>query len=219
MSNVAPQSIHTFVLENDALNRESIADLAIRHCTINTEAGWNSCIANDLESKILDEIHPFLWLVARKSGSHIDPLHKQLIKNRVIIVTEDPKLHLVWYYGTLYVKPVPDYLLNHPIWRDYLPEPAIEPVGTRQRYDKFRAALGFLRSYSFLIRHESDFIVAQKSNLLPEYVSFQQFQKFIQPFRSIHDDQVAHRYHSGFRGTIKSNYGKLLNTFNSALLL
>ena len=197
MANFAPQGANSLVAEGDQPNRDSAANLAIRHCIGNTEAEWNSCIARDLESRILDDIYPFLWLVARKSGTHIDSLHKQLVKNRVIIISEEPKLHLVWYYGTIYVKPLPDYLLNHVIWRDYIPKPIVEPVETRPRYDKYRAAVGYLRSYSFLIQHESDFIIAQKLNLLPKYLSFQKFQRFIQPFRSIPDDQVAHRYQYG----------------------
>ncbi|KAI0898020.1 hypothetical protein F4806DRAFT_387088 [Annulohypoxylon nitens] len=197
MAYATPLNPNSLVQETRQLNRDSTVNLAIRHTVGDTEAEWDECMANDLESKLADEIYPYLWLVARKSGAHIDPLYLQLIKNRDIVITEDPKLHLVWYYGIIYIKPLPDYLLNYAIWQGHLPEPIAQATNARPRYDKYRAALGFLRSYSFLIRHESDFIIAQRNNLLPKYVSFQKFQVFIQPFRSIRDDQVAHRYQYG----------------------
>ncbi|KAI0376670.1 hypothetical protein F5Y04DRAFT_292422 [Hypomontagnella monticulosa] len=185
------------IQKSDELNHESSTKLAIRYGIKDTDAEWDNCFATDLEPRLLDDIYPFLWLVARKSGTHIDSLHKQLIKDRVIMVAEDPKLHLVWYYGVIYIKPLPDYLLNYATWRDHLPEPRPQASEARPRYDKYRAALGFLRSYGFLIRYESDFIIAQRANLLPKYVSFQQFQKFVEPFRSYRDDEVAHRYQYG----------------------
>ncbi len=197
MANMAGAHAHPLFSMNDQLNRDSRASLAIRHGIEDTEAEWNDCFASDLQTDILDQIYPHLWLVARKAGSHIDPLHKQVIKKRLILATENPKLHLVWYYGTIYIKPLPDYLLNHAIWQAFITPATGQPAQARARYDKHRAALGFLRSYGLLIRHESDFIIAQQANLLPKYVSFQRFQKFIKPFRSIHDDDVSHRYHYG----------------------
>ncbi|KAF2970748.1 hypothetical protein GQX73_g2821 [Xylaria multiplex] len=163
----------------DQLNRDLSVNLAVRHGVQDTADGWDGCLARDLETRIADDIYPYLWL------------------RRTVVVTEDPKLHLVWFYETVYIKPLPDYLLNYAIWREHIPKPSAEPEHTRPRYDKHRAAVGFLRSYGFLIQYESDFIIAQRANLLPKYVSFQCFQKFIQPFRSIHDDDVSHRYHYG----------------------
>ncbi|TGJ79923.1 hypothetical protein E0Z10_g8834 [Xylaria hypoxylon] len=183
--------------QTDQLNRDSSVNLAVRHSIQNTTDGWNGCLARDLETGVADDLYPYLWLLATQDASHIDPLHKQLVKKRIVTIAEDPKLHLVWFYETVYIKPLPDYLLNYAMWREHIPKPPVQSVRTRPRYDKHRAALGFLRSYSFLIQHESDFIIAQRANLLPKYVSFQRFQKFIQPFRSVHDDDVSHRYQYG----------------------
>jgi hypothetical protein len=33
-----------------------------------------------------------------QSGANVSPLHRQRVKGRAIIVTEDSKLHLVWFY-------------------------------------------------------------------------------------------------------------------------
>ncbi|KAJ3576629.1 hypothetical protein NPX13_g3633 [Xylaria arbuscula] len=175
----------------DQLNRESSSDLAIRHAIRDTSTEWNDLIDRDLEAKLLDQLSS-LWLVGQRSPAHIDPLHKLVLKNRAITIAEDPKLHLVWYYSTIYVKPLPVYLLNYAIWQAHIPAPIAEEL--RPQYDRHRAALGFLRSYGLLIQHESDFIIAQWANLLPKYVSFQRFQVFIQTFRSYSDDQVSHRY-------------------------
>ncbi|PVH69820.1 hypothetical protein DL98DRAFT_162982 [Cadophora sp. DSE1049] len=151
MANIASQNECLIFQPGDQLNRDSIVDLAIRHGIEDTPDGWNGCFARDLEGKITDDIYPYLWLVARKEAAHIDSLHEQLLKKRVIASAEDPKLHLVWYYETVYIKPLPDYLLNHAIWTCHIPKPPAQPVQTRPRYDKYRATLGFLRSYSFLI--------------------------------------------------------------------
>lgn len=102
MAYATPLNPNPLVQETRQLNRDSTVNLAIRHNIGDTEAEWDECMAIDLESKLADEIYPFLWLVARKSGAHIDPLHLQLIKDRDIVITEDPKLHLVWYWHNLH---------------------------------------------------------------------------------------------------------------------
>lgn len=154
-------------------------------------------MAQGVRTKLLDDLYPCLWLVARKDGIYIDSLHEHLIKGRTIVTAEDPKLHLVWYYETVYIKPLPDYLLNHNIWTRFISPENAQPLHKQPQHNKHRAAVGFLRSYSFLIRHESDFIIAQRANLIPKYVSFQRFQKFMQPFRSVQDKEVSHRYQYG----------------------
>jgi hypothetical protein len=60
-----------------------------------------------------------------------------------------------------------------------------------------KASLGLLRSYTFLITHESDFNVARRVGLIPTTVSYTQFQHFIQPFKHIPDSAVSPRYHYG----------------------
>lgn len=183
------------------LMKDNASDLATRHGIINPDTGWDDCLASDLRTKVLDELYPHLWLVARKESAHVDPLHTHLVHKRTIVPAEEPKLHLVRYYETVYIKPIPHYLLNWSIWQHHIakvqPQPVQDRPTNQARYDKYRAAVGFLRSYSFLIRHESDFIVAKQNNLLPEGIKFQDFQTFIKPFRSMGDDHVSHRYQYG----------------------
>lgn len=67
----------------------------------------------------------------------------------------------------------------------------------QMHFDPHRSALGFLRSYSMLIRHESDYVIAQRAYLIPKHISFHRWQLFMEPFRQIKDDNVAVRYHYG----------------------
>jgi hypothetical protein len=155
-------------------------------------------LAEELEPSVLHELYPYLILVAKKSGSHIDPLHEHISRGREITVSENPGLHLVWYYKTLYLKPLPHCLLNYNFWKEYLSRDGQEaPYGVDTLPDACRAALGFLRSYARLIRHESDFLLARKKNLIPKSLEFQKFQLFINAFKTVSDDAVARRYHYG----------------------
>ncbi|KAK4220381.1 hypothetical protein QBC37DRAFT_477383 [Rhypophila decipiens] len=173
------------------INTETLQTLQLRHNITDDTAGWDARLTSDLKHILFDYLYPWVWPFATKAGNHIDPLHRALIKNRIVIAAEDPKLHLIWHEDTIYIKPLPDYLLNFSIWQNYL----------RGRADMdmtfYQAAAGFLRSYSFLIQRESDFVIAHKSNLLPKYVSFLHFQRFIQRFRTLPDDAVSPRYHYG----------------------
>jgi hypothetical protein len=55
----------------------------------------------------LTRMAPWLWIMSMHSSTNISALHRQIVKGRSIIVTEDPRLHLVWYYDRIYLKPLP----------------------------------------------------------------------------------------------------------------
>ena len=139
-------------------------------------------LAQELHTPVLDELYPRLWGVARKSGASIDPLHQQKAKGRDIIPTENPQLHLIWYYNKVYLKPIPECLLSHSFWTAYLsssmdnkPPLAKEPQTSQKdfapRFDR-SIALGFLRSYANLVQHRSDFILAREHQLIPDNVDW-----------------------------------------------
>jgi hypothetical protein len=105
-----------------------------------------------------------------------------------------PELHLVWYYDTIYIKPIPRYLLSHAFWRFLVSLP--------DKTELLLAAKGFLRTYAFLVRHESDLRVAMKEHLIPEdaalgAISLDRFANFISAFADIGDGDVSARYSSG----------------------
>lgn len=127
-------------------------------------------------------------------SSHISPLHHQAARGRRIVVAENPQLHLVWYYDQIFIKPLPRYLLSHAFWQ-YL---ASQPRDLRQ------SIIGFVRSYSHLIRYESDFRIAMRADhsLIPnddgeEPITWDRFATFIAWFEKIGDDRVNPRYHYG----------------------
>jgi hypothetical protein len=167
-------------------------------------------LSRELGTPLLDRIYDHLWLVAKKSGRHIDSLHEHVIKQRKLTIAENPKLHLIWYHSIVFLKPIPYCLLNHDFWNDFL-VPRAQTLG-QDTYDvKFlssscRAALGFLRSYSLLIQHESDFILAQQANLVPKSITYIGFARFIGAFRDLPDEAVAVRYHYGQMRLTRLNY-------------
>lgn len=140
---------------------------------------------------------PICTGVAKRSGLHIDALHNNLVKGRELVVTEDPELHLTWDKKTIWIKPLPLWLLDVEFWNTYLPT----TTATSQDGSVERARLnatGFIRSYTRLIRHESDFLMAQGKNIIPmERISFADFQLLTVPFRDKGDDEVSQRYHYG----------------------
>lgn len=157
-------------------------------------------LGDELSCAVLDEMYPNLDFVVRKSNRHIDPIHKHLQKGRKIVLTEDPNLHLVWNYGSVYIKPLPHYLLSHSFWDQNL-APGSEHRGK---------ALGFVRSYERLIRYPSDFELAKEARLIPsssspaslqpgqqpqlqstEELSYATFAAFIRYFSSIADADVS----------------------------
>ncbi|RFU74218.1 hypothetical protein TARUN_8027 [Trichoderma arundinaceum] len=162
-------------------------------------------LARELETPLLDELYEKLWLVGRRAGHHIDALHAQKVKGRTIIPVEDPRLHLIWDHSKVYIKPIPILLLNHEVW-----ETCLSPVRPRSCEQNSVAsfesatmafhcstAVGFLRSYSFLISHPLDLAIAQESYLIPQNIDWVQWSRFISHFRHVGDENVAGRYHYG----------------------
>jgi len=168
--------------------------------------GAAASLDSELSCAVLDELYPNLDFVARKSSNNIDPVHKHLQKGRKIVLTEDPNLHLVWNYGTVYIKPLPHYLLSYSFWNQNL------APGSEYR----SKALGFVRSYERLIRYPSDFELAKEAQLIPsssspasresgqqpqqqskEELTYTAFVSFIRRFSSVQDANVSPRWHFG----------------------
>jgi hypothetical protein len=142
----------------------------------------------------LEELLPLMrfLFVQTPSFAHIKPLHHQKSHAREIKVTENPGLHLVWYYEMIFIKPIPAYFYSQAFW-DYVAN--ADP--------KLRAAcLGFMRSYYLLIQYEMDFHEALKMKLIPRKgdghdPSYEEWCEFIKPFASVGDNKICRRYHYG----------------------
>ena len=150
-----------------------------------------SYLEQDLLTRDLNRLAPHLWLIAMQDSSHISSLTHQIVRGRNIILTEKPELHLVWIHDRIYIKPIPKYLLSHAFWKFYLIEKT-SPIAEPLRQNIAKAALGFLRSYLYLIQHKSDFFLAdEKLHLLPKTVSYSGFIKFITAFEEVQDRNVS----------------------------
>jgi hypothetical protein len=111
-----------------------------------------------------------------------------------VVVVENPHLHLVWYYNRIFIKPIPSYMLSRAFW-EYI---------EHEDEEVFRAAAGFMRTYSFLIRFDIDFrkVTSTDLGLIPvsncdEDITFEKFATFIAPFADLPDSFVSPRYHCG----------------------
>ena len=160
----------------------------------------------ELSTPLLDSLYQKLWLVARKESSHIDSLHHQHVKGRQVILNEDPKMHLIWTPNKIFIKPIPHCLFSYYFWLSFLsPGLSTEKPHENARFNR-TLALGFLRSYSHLIRHRSDFAIAKERHLLPGEVDWPSWRCFITHFHHVPNARVAHRYHYGQMRHSRLNY-------------
>jgi hypothetical protein len=145
----------------------------------------------------LETLAPHLWVMSTHSSNNVNPLHRQHVKGREIIVTEEPRLHLVWFHDRVFIKPLPKYLLSQRFWEIFLVNGSTCLGGRRDAIR--RAALGYLRTYRYLIRHESDFFVAKQEHLrlVPQDVGWAEFCRFISALDHIKDVDVSARYSYG----------------------
>lgn len=120
----------------------------------------------DLDVSRLNKIHKHLWLAGLPQISR--PLHNQAMVGRRIVITERADLHLVWRDDIVHLKPLPDYLLSHCHWIQYLcTEGAL-----------FENAKGFLFSYSWLVCSKSDLRIAHEHGLISDAVDWDKWTNF-----------------------------------------
>jgi len=97
-----------------------------------------------IRDDILESLHKQLWYAGRKGN--ISQLQHQKVIRRDIVLTERAQLHLVWADKTIYVKRLDDELLDWECFSKVV-------CGNGMVY---RAASGFLLSYTRLIEYPSD---------------------------------------------------------------
>jgi len=154
-------------------------------------------LQNELITSELNKFSPYLWLVATQDSSHISSLTHQIVRGRNIIITEKPDLHLTWVYDRVYLKPIPKVLLSYTFWTMYLLDNDSSSPTSSARTEVVEAAKGYLRSYSYLIRHRSDFQIARDKGLIPQYTRYAELIRFLQRFEITPDSDVSPRYHFG----------------------
>ncbi|KAG9246908.1 hypothetical protein BJ878DRAFT_416034 [Calycina marina] len=130
-------------------------------------------LRQDLSVERLTDIHGWLWMVGRPQPAQ--SLHRLKMKNRTIIATEQADLHLTWSNSYIFIKPLPPYLLVADFWAKNLCNDTLH-----------ENACGFLLSYAWLIRSQSDFEIATKDDLtpslLPAKLEWNEWQTFMSEF-------------------------------------
>lgn len=125
-------------------------------------------VHHQLDVSRLDRIARHLWLAGRIGNVH--PLHRQHLLGRQVIVTEQSDLHLLWINVTIFIKPLPGWLLDEDFCKEYIPtSPYLQA-----------SANGLLRTYACLITYESDFALAINLRLLPQSTTWRAWQEFVQ---------------------------------------
>ncbi|CAN9415749.1 unnamed protein product [Alternaria alternata] len=127
-------------------------------------------LALELKTPRLSKVHHHLWLAGRPTAAR--PLHRQKLLGRSILVTESPDEHLVWFEDCIFIKPLPDFLLDWDSWDNHL-------CPNRELYE---AACGLLLSYAWLVRHKSDLNVAKEAGLLAKEIEWLEWVEFIDAF-------------------------------------
>lgn len=130
-----------------------------RHC-VPTNGNPSIYLSSELKTPRLDAIHQFLWIAGLPGPAR--PLHRQKRFGRTILLTEDLDEHLVCYADQILIKALPNFLLDYDCWSKTI---CADP-------ELYRLACGFLLSYAWLIRHESDLDIAVTHGLISQQISW-----------------------------------------------
>jgi len=139
-------------------------------------------LLEDLNVDVLNKMHQHLWWAGRPYN--IRALHLQHALQRSIVINEKPGLHLLWYEDIIYIKPLPPYLLSVAFFDKHIAPDS-----------KLRAlALGFLRSYTKLIRYPVDLEIARDKKLVPGDLTWDTWARLAPHFIYLSDEDVNMRY-------------------------
>ncbi len=146
-------------------------------------------LSTELLTPKLALIHDYLWLSGLPHSAHA--LHRQILLGRSIFLTENPDEHLVWIENRFFIKPLPEFLLSYSAWTGHLQH----DVALHQ------SACGLLLSYTWLVRHRSDYEIAIHNHLLPANLTWESWIKLASSFLAHVDadslTQVSPRYRYG----------------------
>lgn len=163
--------------------------------SVRDKPGLQEFLGKEILLSELDDLTKYIPLPLDISTA-ISPLHYHQFKGRDICITEDPGMHLTRTYDRLFLKPIPRYLLSHAFWSNHALGQQTSSLATK--HDSLRrTAKGFLRSYFYLIRYESDLHIAHTHGLLTESVTWENWCTFSARFDRLPDAEVSPRYWHG----------------------
>ncbi|KAL0937156.1 uncharacterized protein CTRU02_206887 [Colletotrichum truncatum] len=137
---------------------------------------------SDLRTPKLNKIHRYLWLAGLPRPAR--SLHRQRLLGRVIYITEIPDEHLLWHETSVFIKPLPEYLLSYEIWKDKI----------CQSEELHRSACGLLLSYAWLVSSRIDFNIACEIGLIPPEVKWDSWAVFIRDIVNCFDVDSRYEY-------------------------
>lgn len=159
----------------------------------------------DMKVDKLDKVDGWFWMVGSKGN--INPLHHQRVLLREMIPTDRASLHLVWFGRIIYIKPLPDCLLNKRYIKNHIDEhvgkPDFSPASdkTNDSVDPDllkRTTTGFIKTYCDLIRSPTDLKVAHDLGLVNKNVHWPAWFEYRNAFLAEHKElDTTQRYQFG----------------------
>jgi hypothetical protein len=153
----------------------------------------------DLSVHELNSIHPYLTIAG--SLNNTSAISQQFTLLRTIIPTNQVRLHLCWFDRTIYIKPLPIYLLDV----DYVNKHvySLDFVFSSSKAEAGSLALGFMRSYCLLILTPLDLIQAKNLGLIENRVRWVQWHRWRTAV------MLAVSDHPNFKVNSRYQYGEL----------
>lgn len=158
---------------------------------------------NELDVSKVNHTKNHLWLAGQHRSCR--PLHMQKVLGREIVVVEICHLHLTWRDATIFIKPCPDFLLDYSIWKTYL--------STEE--ELYRNALGFLITYTSLVRRKSDLKVAHELGLLPATLGWARWNQLSRLIVGAPFDQFVRKKTGRAEQKIKCTIAGAMGSFDS----
>lgn len=162
-------------------------------------------LSNELLTPRLDSIHRHLWCAGLPRPAR--PLHRQQLLGRALCITQRVEEHLVWHEHRIYLKPLPEYLLDPSFWEKEL----------CTSHHLHQQAYGFLISYTWLISYEKDLRLAKEVGLVPSSVEWSSWQILVEDLQFSGNSQayqVGQRY---IYGELRLSRIELLHRYSPAL--
>ncbi|OCK73242.1 hypothetical protein K432DRAFT_9025 [Lepidopterella palustris CBS 459.81] len=145
----------------------------------------------DLDLGRINKLHHHLWMAGEPI--HARPFHKLKHSGLRVRPTHQHDLHLLSYESSIFLKPLPEWLLNYQFWEQ----------GLCSDEELHKRACGLLVSWIWLIQSPLDLRMANQEDfgLLPPQLSWKHWKAIVRDVQHYIDfhtlDQVNKRYHYG----------------------
>jgi hypothetical protein len=157
---------HEDIVIPAAFNDSSPVARDIWPLRITDSATVHTFLSGFLDLSRFNSIRNILWLITVPGAPR--SLYYQKLLRRDIIVAEETDLHMVWAKSRIFIKPIPDFLLNYDFWSEHI---SCDP-------QLHRTACGLLYSYFGLIRYPHDLELAQELRLVNKDLQYRAWTEF-----------------------------------------